>query len=900
MSLIPIKFPPNPSDGMIFEILPGVYYQYEKGTNCWIKLDGYDTIGPATPVQDGIMESVDYKKLIGLIVPPPIIALKPEDCEVWLDTGTIDFRTADDFVTIEGSVNLTHGGQILNEPWHIVGNVWGIDFGIDLAELLKEVENRGNLTRRMRPGETGDQGDKGISGSDNLDTGPVGDVGADGTNAPFGGIVTDEPTSLETVGEKNVAIVDVTTEENNKEGRIVITRANVGNPLACPSEIIPKPPKSPWALILNDNPSKAIFTKERAVNTDCAVSCHICVNLHYLYIDPILQAIYNRFVELVLALKKQKEDVVKSWLTTMLTVYNKQKAALCCAIENYTSRQRNANARQRIEDQRISAAMGDFSLIVDGAGDREQMDMDPEKTCKGGSQAKTGGTDCKTCQLEMTIDGKVNGSPQTAVTGELPAGAYVAEITTCCINKAGNTGKWTGKAALGYVTSHDCQVDNFDPFKPLGDSSRHVTVYFPDFGDFSTNNQAESVYKNQTLSFNHNGGEIKAWLDDTYLQDNSGNIVICIRPASCYRAPQGPINLTSGHTLEDIINVFDTDTSPNNLIGAGLPFLGSMNTVQNYSYGEKHTGSACDPTDVDCDEYGPNLTFGPPLMRNELRFFFYDGSDGLSLCFVINKKNLSDIQHTIKMQMSVDENSAPVNIMVSDEPGEFGGGPDNFVGEFAYPGTLGVVHGDGGVIGYLDKTNAHWNVRVKFLDLGNLQRVRFMSSEGTVTTIAATSYTDNELPDLPPGAPGISTALKDRTFIFSPTGPGCYMPATQLDWYIRGLRIGACCAAVIDVSGTTWAVIKRSIGPDGTCGGGESLGSECISRFIDGRGHPSIAWPVTLPSLEGIGMPTSGEVHFVEDAELESTFMSKIQAGQVIMSIGDLSEHTFILFPKMF
>jgi hypothetical protein len=105
---------------------------------------------------------------------------------------------------------------------------------------------------------------------------------------------------------------------------------------------------------------------------------------------------------------------------------------------------------------------------------------------------------------------------------------------------------------------------------------------------------------------------------------------------------------------------------------------------------------------------------------------------------------------------------------------------------------------------------------------------------------------------------------------------------------------------VVEFMGAPWAIIKRSIGPDGSCGGGESATTECIAKFLNERGHPSLAWPVLMPSREGIGVPTSGYVEFVEDAVLESQFLAMLQAGQVTFYHGDLAEHQVILFPRIF
>ncbi len=61
--------------------------------------------------------------------------------------------------------------------------------------------------------------------------------------------------------------------------------------------------------------------------------------------------------------------------------------------------------------------------------------------------------------------------------------------------------------------------------------------------------------------------------------------------------------------------------------------------------------------------------------------------------------------------------------------------------------------------------------------------------------------------------------------------PTCSMAASHLEFYERGWRIGECCGAYVNVHGTGFLVIYRSIGIDMACGGGESLTTPCIAKF---------------------------------------------------------------------
>lgn len=143
-------------------------------------------------------------------------------------------------------------------------------------------------------------------------------------------------------------------------------------------------------------------------------------------------------------------------------------------------------------------------------------------------------------------------------------------------------------------------------------------------------------------------------------------------------------------------------------------------------------------------------------------------------------------------------------------------------------------------------------------------------------------------------------------YILTPRCPftTCEMHHKQVEWYERGWRIGACCGALVEIDGVKWIVVKRSIGIDVSCGGGESEENPCIKQAIEnGEGHPAIAWP-TINGEEFIGRPTSGFARFTKDQELSNTILSALLSGSAIeyrgnMTFNDVNDKIpFILFPK--
>jgi hypothetical protein len=657
---------------MIFEASPGLFYQYSADENCWVRVDGLDALGVATPLKDGLMSKEDLRKVNDLIIPPPRITLTGEDCNFTFDEGTVGFRSSEGHLHIDNELELRNqvGETVIVEkvPWQIHENTFGYDFRVDMDKLLEEMEARGHLTYRGTTGEQGEKGETGDAGIDDLETGPQGPDGADGANAQFPGTLSREPSTFEISGETNRAVVDIRAEKSGDDNYLVMTRANIGNLEACPGLVRPKKFTSPLVLAIDDNPERARFKKE-ITQDDCVKTCAICSTLHFFDIDPVLDQVFDRFKELVLQLKESKEALTNNWLRTMISVFNEQRDAICCALENCESRKRNQDERRYIEQQRIQAAQADFALEIDGVDDREIVDMDniskglPTPECpEEGGEANPGVPDCIECEMEFIIDGRLN-SPtiDQAVLAHLPAGDYVGEITGCCISVNPSQG-YLGRIRLQYIAA---------------DGPKELVT--PNLGVFPDLEDAKDAYLGIKFAFTHVGGEVRAWFPDSFVPDNSGSITVCIKAASCFE--------------------FTTD-----------------------------------PT-------GQDFTVFPP------------------------------------------------------------------------PET-------------------------------------------------------------------------------------CEMPASQVQWYERGWRIGACCGAWVSSGGIQWIVVKRSIGVDVTCGGGESLTTQCIADFINsGKGHPAIAMP-TLDGEEFIGKPLSGTQQFTEDEDLSAALLAKINGGLAKEVKGDPSQIPLIIFPS--
>lgn len=437
-----IKFPANPSDGTLFEPAPGIVYRYNARERSWIRIDT-TTVDLATPNAAGLMSKEDYQKLQSIILPPPQSTLQGEDCDIKFDGGVVSLYSTDESINIESS--LAVGGQ--QTPWQLHENTAGYNFKLNLEQFVEQIESRGKLKKVQFAGPDGLKGKRGESGIDALDTGPEGAPGAPGLNSPFPGSFFPESTALEIDDDqKNRAIVDITTEQvSDSENYIVVTRANIGNPDACPTSLSPAAFDSPWILVLDQK--EASITRRLEVTGDCAITCRICVSqVYYLNIENIIGTVEERYEAKLQELKNEKERIVAHWLKVMSSLFNEQKYALCCALENCTTRKRNQDVRRYLEQSRIQAAIGDQRLTV-SSGDDDKVTVPSDQRCDLDEAVASDtdsrvvyGTECEQFLVTMSLDAKLhNRDPRSGVggrwlTARLAPGDYMVEVLSCCAN----------------------------------------------------------------------------------------------------------------------------------------------------------------------------------------------------------------------------------------------------------------------------------------------------------------------------------------------------------------------------------------------------------------------------------------------------------------------------------
>lgn len=873
------EFPPNPSDKMIFEKSPGIFFQYDKGSNTWTRLQG---LGPqftlATPLTDGLMSKEDLRKLNALLVPPPRTTLTSPSCRFTFEEGIFGFRSSQKHLFIESELDIvttdTAGDNVVSKKlWKIHENTYGLDFRINLPLLLSELEIRGQLNYHKTVGPAGKQGIPGKQGINQLDTGPRGVPGKDGANAPFPGSLSTE--SIGTLPpNQNRAIVDIYTHEvSPNENYLVAVRANIGNSTYCPSRVRPRNLNTKWIVATDERPvARNILpcdapTQRTACPTGpgCAPGANSISNpqtalvqnfcstrLYYFDISSIEADILARFEEQLAELKQTKEKLVLEWLKIMIQVYNEQKLAICCAIENCESKRENTRNRQYIETQRVQGAQAHVQISVEGAGGKDEQLIEtlPGAVCppKGPLDlhdqglGSSGGTGALKCVVSLAVSCSTNSPDEAhAVTGTLLAGVYDVEASHCCCYSSTvltedeylkgladiNNIKPADQAAFKAATPYSGVV-GLAYQGPHGE----LKLFTPDHGSFHTQEQAQKAYAGKKFQITHSGGKVSAWfpkgVGTTKALGNSGLINVCFSKAA--------ISL-NGPAPREIARDIPASVDP-----CAKPFLEldiqcHLNTnslsavVANIPAGEY----VAELTDCCCGS----------LVQAEVGV-------------VTGLTGLLTLQY-----ISAD---GPVNLQNPD----MGSFSDLTTALNIYLGnSFGFTHKGGDIRAWTNANNPG----------GNSGSLRL-----TIRTKACV--------DVQPPAFGTGTSSP----IF-PTFSLCEMTLDQILFYEAGWKSKACCGAYVDVGGVRWLVVQRSIGNDTSCGGGESAQSDCIVKAHQYGFYPAVAFP-TVDGRHFFGKPTSGFQPMFRENGMETLILEQIQAGSMLAKAGDPTKINAILFPQ--
>lgn len=537
-------FPANPKHGDIFELQPGLLFQYDSAINSWATVvSGSVRLPLVTNKKAGAMASVDLKKLNRLVLPPPRATITGTDCVAPFQRGTIQFHSDDDFIGINGNLdirNIDSFGDVISEKhaFHIHQHTYGFDFTLDIPNLVKELIDRDQIKLEGQTGDKGETGDRGDPGVNDILSGPAGLKGEQGLAPECDTTIETEIVSADArPGLKRAlaAVRIVPNETDPTKFGLEFDRQVVGTEEASVSQFNVKQSKSFWVLAV----SSVTGTQQP---------------VFYLDIEPIIEAVHQKFLQEVDRLKQGYEDIVAFWIQAMSDLFDEQKDALCCALEFCMSKRKSTDLRQHMESVAAAAIGADGAKVnLHGRGSGEAVEIGHtrllgEDLCQSGpgfpqNQAapenSVNNFASQSAELiapiHVTVDPLLNvGSLQNAAKVELPAGQYSAIIENL-------------STKIGTIHGGVIRIQYIDK------GSKKI-VQFLDKGGFDSLMDAKAAYEGLALQFSHDGGLIYLYFPIIPTMNMSGQTVIRIE-GTTGQMPEAPQKIQEPPKAEPVKEV---------------------------------------------------------------------------------------------------------------------------------------------------------------------------------------------------------------------------------------------------------------------------------------------------------------------------------------------------------
>lgn len=766
-----IGFPNDPKDGEVYQVNDELIYQYHESKKCWNRISGIDNVSEATISNAGLMTKEDFAKIEDILLPSFSTTITTDKCETSFREGRVELVSTKSSLEIAEKLKFFNPDGTFEENDFIIhDNTIGVDFRINIPQLIDELKNRGKFVVRQTPGDPGDQGDQGDPGIDNLDTGPVGDDGASGSNAPFEGtLIEDLNANLPT----NKAVVDIANDPDNP-GKIIVTIGNIGNPGVGPKKVSWKDKNSTWILGLSEAPFACDNVPPECVPTG---------QLFHMDVQPILDKINDRAEKILGEIKEEKEAISNNFITSLSSVFARQRQSVCCALEAVISRKVNQNIRNIWSNGRYQAAQAGYAFSVTDEIENLEPRVIPQQTpsqflpnqeigqaeqnvvINGDLDESPIQFNCSDCYAKITLN-RTNLGPSRSVKIDLPAFDYVATITECCIFHDG-----VGGTGVFNITFNDLDSGSKD-------------LRLNDRGFFLAGEDRQE-YLGDSISFRHNGGEVGFYLDSVASFGTGNEVIICLQPSTC----------------------FQTDACVN-------------------------------PNPVECDS--DFFVVGQDPGKKLIHALGDNASDVTVIYDFFDKKSTLKVYHPAE---EID---------------------DNLVGD------TGSVSGAGTLVFSYDNIEED-GTQILVTVITNESGAEFTYALGCSDTL-----TNGQLPSL--------TSM---------------VSVSHIEFYERGWRNNTACGVHVEIDGSEFLVVFRSIGSDCSCGGGEYINTPFIRDFIEFTGfQPALAWP-TVDGKTFFGLPR-GESAFIEvevDRTLSNMILDKIRTGDIISKIGDPGVIASIAFP---
>lgn len=870
MSLL---FPANPTHDMIFELGRGILYRYDASIKSWIKIASSNVLLPlATSAADGAMSATDLQKLNRLVIPPPNSTIVGNNCAGAFTKGFIGLYGDDRFITVNGNVNITNldatGEQIGGEyPFNIHQHTYGFDFTLNIPHLITELKKRGQFIAIGPTGPQGIKGETGDPGEDEIISGPQGEQGDQGLAPPCELESQPEPIQANAKRGLKTALTAVTAIINAEDPTkyvLQFDRQVVGKADATTGLFNMKQQKSPWVLAVQS----IVGTPQ---------------DVYYIDVDIIINAIRSKYLEEVSRLKKGYEDIVEFWVQTMSDLFDEQKAALCCALENCISKTKSTQLRQHMESVAATALPRGIVIHENGEGggkiemsgtslwpsDYKETCESPPRPVKCGDTASYSGNPkfprTTTIRLgagtgDITFDYNANSIPakfvvtyggkvviDTGYRGDSSKQAALdAELTARGVPTEAIQGSGSGSATFTKGSSDTATVDVYGPLVgttwscscscPIQSESCDTRIKYSGYQNFpwTKNIQLGAGTGTITLDYDMQG------IPDKILIYYDGKKVI----DTGYRGLS-----VKQKELDDELK--RRGVTPEPIVGGPTGTASFVKaTATTYAVAEVYgplIGTYWEFT-LSC----PTIASSVSPMALEVDPLLNVSSNNAAQIALDKGKYIATLRsfgtqiagkHFADLVITYNSGNKRKQVRFLNK-GKF----DSLVAaKSAYEGlTLSFEH-DGGDVGAFFHMIPIANVSGSIL----LDIV----ADGAINPVVELEQVDE---------PAIESV--DREF-------SCKMPRRHLEWYKRSWDTGNCCGVIVNVAGQDYIVVKKTIGNDLLCGGGESESTACIAEFAE-LGHPAFAWP----TLDGEHfVPITSDVTFKYDKDLNDIVLNAIK-----------------------
>lgn len=520
-----LSFPANPAHGTIFELEPGLLYQFDSAVNAWVEIVSSDVVLPtATTIKPGAMSSIDFKKLNRLVLPPPRSTIIGTDCAAPFRSGVLTLSSGDKFVNVQGNLelrNIDETGEVISEefPFGIHQHTFGFDFTLDVPALITELIKRGQLNILGATGDVGPTGDVGDKGADQVFSGPKGEEGDQGLAPPCNLSLEPEPIQTQIRPGLKKALAAVRTIDDPTDSTkysLEFDRQDLGAENVAASKFVVRQQRSTWVLAV----TSVVGTPQP---------------IYYIDVEPLLDAVRSKYLQEVDRLKKGYDDIVQFWVQTMSDLFDEQKTALCCALEFCKSKTKNAGLREHMEDV-AAASVGQARIVLNNRDSSEAVELsstrmladlpDGEDLCENGpvfpqppfGTTRPPGFEAAKASViaepqivesaRVMIDPLINAGISNGVPVELKAGTYTAiiERATAQIN-----GLHYAPISIQYAVGGKSKVTKF-----------------MDKGRFQSLMDGVAAYEGLTTSFTHDGGTIRLFFNILPTPNTAGEIVISL------------------------------------------------------------------------------------------------------------------------------------------------------------------------------------------------------------------------------------------------------------------------------------------------------------------------------------------------------------------------------------